>query len=426
MSDWVTRTLGEWASVVSGGTPARDNPDYWGGEYLWVTPTDITACRTNTLSRTAESITKSGLLSSSAKLIPEGTILLTSRASIGLSKIAGHSLCTNQGFKNLVPGKAIDGLFLFYQTQRIRSEFERFAAGSTFLEINKRDTERIRLSAPAEITHQRRVASILVKVDVAIEKTESLIEKYQHIKAGLMHDLFTRGVLPNGQLRPRREEAPELYQNTAIGWIPSDWRVKKCAELCSRICVGIVIQPSQYYVESGVPALRSANVRENGITLENVVYISPEANSLLSKSQIRAGDIVSVRTGYPGTSAVVPLDLHGFNCIDIIVSTPNSEVDSEYLCEWINSSNGKGQVLRAQGGAAQQHFNVGEMQSLLVALPQYAEQIAIKERLRAVQAKISTELVNMRKLQAQKSGLMQDLLTGKVPVPVPEHEATDG
>ena len=72
---------------------------------------------------------------------------------------------------------------------------------------------------------QQKIATILSTTDTAIEKTEALIEKYQQIKAGLMHDLFTRGVLPNGQLRPSREEAPELYYETEIGWIPKEWRV---------------------------------------------------------------------------------------------------------------------------------------------------------------------------------------------------------
>ncbi len=76
--------------------------------------------------------------------------------------------------------------------------------------------------------------NILSTIDTAIEQTEALIEKYQHIKAGLMHDLFTRGVLPNGQLRPPREQAPELYQETAIGWIPREWQYELLDNLAHR------------------------------------------------------------------------------------------------------------------------------------------------------------------------------------------------
>ena len=253
-------------------------------------------------------------------------------------------------------------------------------------------------------------------------------DKYQQIKAGLMHDLFTRGVLPNGQLRPPREHAPELYQETPIGWIPREWQLQRCANLCTRICVGIVIQPTQYYVTDGVPALRSANVREEGIDLSDFVFISPNSNNLLAKSQIKTGDILSVRTGYPGTSAVVPIEFNGANCIDILISSPTQEVSSDYLCDWINSSFGKEQVLRLQGGMAQQHFNVGEMRNLLVALPPLEEQLRITNRASAVKIRLRLEASRLEKLRIQKLGLMQDLLTGKVPVEVvePVKELADG
>jgi type I restriction enzyme S subunit len=154
----------------------------------------------------------------------------------------------------------------------------------------------------------------LKTVDQAIENTNFLINKYQKIKAGMMYDLFTRGVDSNGRLRQTRAQQPYLYKKTSIGWIPKEWDVQQCSQLCSRITVGIVIQPTKYYVEEGVPAFRSANVREDGLDSYNLVYISPFSNALLSKSQIKTGDILSVRTGYPGTSAVVLMNL-----MDVIV-----------------------------------------------------------------------------------------------------------
>ncbi|QQD30264.2 restriction endonuclease subunit S [Pseudomonas simiae] len=420
---WRNSLLGDLVEITSGGTPSRDISEYWQGDIPWVTPTDVTACRTNYLFATADRITKKGLLNSSAKVLPAGSILFTSRATVGVSKIASVPVCTNQGFKSLTPLPGIDGVFLFYQVQRLRGEFERFAAGSTFPEINKKDTARVLIPHPEDPWAQKKIAAILTAIDATIQKTEAVIAKYQQIKAGLMHDVFTRGVLANGQLRPSREQAPELYQETKIGWIPREWDLKRCADLCKRICVGIVIQPTQYYVDEGVPALRSANVREDGIDPINFVYISAASNQLLAKSQVKAGDIVSVRTGYPGTSAVIPPEFQGANCIDILISTPGERINSEYLCDWINSSFGKGQVLRQQGGMAQQHFNVGEMRELLVALPDLDEQMKIRSKINAVASKLAIDRVFLEKLRTQKLGLMQDLLTGKVPIKVDAPEA---
>jgi len=320
----------------------------------------------------------------------------------------------------LRPTANVDPVFAGFvaQSDTVFSAAIRTEEGTKMPRGSWRDIKTVNVFLPSDKKAQRKIAAILTTIDTAIEKTEALIAKYQQIKAGLMHDLFTRGVLPNGQLRPPRDQAPELYQESAIGWIPRDWRLERCVELCSRICVGIVIQPTQYYVTDGVPAFRSANVREVGIDPSDLVYISPYANAVLAKSQIKTGDILSVRTGYPGTSAVVPPEFNGANCIDILISSPNSTVRSEYLCDWINSTFGKEQVLRQQGGMAQQHFNVGEMRELLVALPQPAEQCQITNRSDSIRIILRVEAERLQKLRQQKLGLMQDLLTGKVPVPV--------
>jgi len=199
------------------------------------------------------------------------------------------------------------------------------------------------------------------------------------------------------------------YKQTEVGIVPSDWNIKPCTSLSDLITVGIVIRPAQYYVKQGVPALRSANIREDGINDIDMVFISEKANRLLSKSQVRVGDLLTVRTGYPGTTAVVPPSFAGSNCIDLLIMRPSKDVNSKYLSYWINSSHGKDQVLRNQGGLAQQHFNVGELRNLLVALPPtLAEQQAIAEALSDADALLTS-------LDALIA--MQELLTGKKRLP---------
>ncbi|MDP1999379.1 MAG: restriction endonuclease subunit S [Rhodoferax sp.] len=345
-----------------------------------------------------------------------GSVLMSVRAPVGTMNYADQDYCIGRG---LAAFKAKPGIanttFLKHAVEQNSGFLHRRSQGSTFAAVSSGDVRTLPIPNFG-FDKQNEIAAILTSIDTAIEKTEALIGKFQHIKAGLMHDLFTRGVLPNGTLRPPRTEAPELYQQTPIGWIPKEWALERCIDLCPRICVGIVIQPTQYYVVDGVPAFRSANVREDGIDATNFVYISPVANNLLVKSQLKTGDIVSVLTGYPGTSAVVPLEFHGANCIDILISSPGEKVSSEYLCDWINSSFGKEQVLRLQGGMAQQHFNVGEMRELLVALPSRAEQLLIRNRAKSVEKKLRLEKSLQEKFTKQKLGLMQDLLTVKVPV----------
>jgi type I restriction enzyme S subunit len=207
------------------------------------------------------------------------------------------------------------------------------------------------------------------------------------------------------------------YKQTDLGVIPKEWKVKPCSEISTLITVGIVIRPTQYYVPQGVPAFRSANIREDGLDISNLVFISHRANTQLVKSQVRAGDVLTVRTGYPGISIVVPPEFAGSNCIDILITRPSKALSSEYLAAWINSPSGKGQVLRSQGGLAQQHFNVRDLRHLLVALPDLPEQRAIASALADVDALLGALTKIIDKKRDLKKAAMQQLLTGQKRLP---------
>ena len=210
---------------------------------------------------------------------------------------------------------------------------------------------------------------------------------------------------------------PPGYKQTEVGVIPEAWDTRPCSELSERIMVGIVIRPSQYYVRHGVPAFRSANIREDGITDIDLVFISDSSNALLAKSQTRTGDVLTVRTGYPGTSAVVRAAHAGCNCIDILITRPSKKLDSDWLAIWINSPFGKEQVLRNQGGLAQKHFNVGDMRNLVVALPPLPEQRAIATALSDVDALLAAQDRLIAKQRDLKQAAMQQLLTGQTRLP---------
>ena len=269
----------------------------------------------------------------------------------------------------------------------------------------------IELSLPISESEQTKIAEILSTVDQAIEQTQDLIAKQQRVKTGLTQDILTRGIDEHGNLRG---EQTHQFKDSPLGRIPMEWEVQPCIALCREIVVGIVIRPMQYYRPDGVPVLRSANVKVNRITSDALVFMSDKDNEKLSKSRLHKGDLVTVRTGYPGTTGVIPPELDGSNCVDIVISRPNHEkVRSEFLSIWINSDHGKRQVLEGQGGLAQQHFNVGEMRTLLVKVPDINEQKIIENLLILRSTAIDELTENQQKLRSLKTALMQDLLTGK-------------
>jgi type I restriction enzyme, S subunit len=315
----------------------------------------------------------------------------------------------------------VDSVYLARQiaSPRIARYFGQQANGTTRYGLNIKPVESTAIWL-APLTEQRRIAEILDTADAAIQKTVALIAKLKQMKAGLLHDLLTRGIDENGELREKHCKKQPL----TVGHVPFSWEIKRCDELCHEIVVGIVVRPVQYYTDRGVPVLRSANIKPNGIDPSDLVFMSDENNERMSKSMVRAGDVVTVRTGYPGTSCVVSEEFDRSNCVDILISRPTKEVRSDFLAIWINSDFGKGQVLRQQSGLAQQHFNVGELKELRVAKPSLDEQDRIVACLKHAQDRIDREFQVWEKFRLLKAGLMHDLLTGEKRVNQPALVAT--
>ena len=189
---WVTRLLGEIASIRSGGTPSTFDARLWDGDIPWCTPTDITALGTRKyLSRTSRTITDLGLVTSSAELIPAGSIVMTSRATIGECAINTVPVTTNQGFKNFVPTNGVDAEFLYYLLQTQRSGFISLCGGSTFLEIGKGQLVRYEVVIPPTLAEQTAIATVLSDLDAELAAFEARRDKTRALKQGMMQELLT-------------------------------------------------------------------------------------------------------------------------------------------------------------------------------------------------------------------------------------------
>lgn len=139
--------------------------------------------------------------------------------------------------------------------------------------------------------------------------------------------------------------------------------------LCERITVGHVGPMANSYSGSGVPFLRSQDIGEFRISTSNIKFIPPEFDQKLKKSRLKAGDVAIVRTGYPGTAAVVPQELDGANCADLVILTPGPALDAWFVACLLNSAWGRGHVSGVLVGVAQQHFNVGAARDLKAVFP---------------------------------------------------------
>ena len=197
---WRVKPLGDLTTIVSGGTPRTAVPSYWNGGIPWCTPTDITGEAGRYLSRTERTISREGLDQSGAQLLPVGSLLLCTRATIGEVKIAVVPTATNQGFKSLVPLPGISSEFLYYTVLTLKDELASKGTGSTFLEVSKRDVAALELKVPA-LDEQSAIAEVLADADDEIDLLKRRLGKAIAMKTGMMQELLT------GRIRLRVDEA---------------------------------------------------------------------------------------------------------------------------------------------------------------------------------------------------------------------------
>lgn len=272
----------------------------------------------------------------------------------------------------------------------------------------------------APLPQQRRIAEILATVDEAIDQTAALMTKTQSIKAGLMQDLFTRGVMPDGQLRPPREDAPKLYTKSPLGWIPKEWVVECLGDLTpssSQICYGIV-QPGDYHYD-GVPIVAIYNL--------NADYDSAHRSSQLverayARSRIHEGDVLLSIKGSIGRVDVTPPGFTGNISRDVARIRPRAGIQSLWLRYALESKPMQTLLDRISVGTTRLELSIGRLKKVQIALPQEQEQNRIAQRIAAADGHLDTRNADLLKLESVKQGLMEDLLSGRVRVPIDERK----
>jgi type I restriction enzyme S subunit len=273
------------------------------------------------------------------------------------------------------PGKMdTDFLFYFLSTKVVflRDKSQGLAQGV----VTRDMIEALQLKLPP-LVEQRRIAAILDAADALRRKRRESLEMFQCLKASLFDHAFGDPVLN-----------------------PKNWARRKMEDICARLTVGIVVKPASYYRDAGVPAIRGTNIKPWGIDLSDVVFFSEEDNAnRLRKTRVWEDDLVIVRSGRPGLTAVVPKHLHGANSIDVLIATlDKTQVRPAFLKDFLNSGGGKRIVTSESRGQIQQHFNVGSLSEALVYCPplqiqdKYLENISRTDRITDAARKHLSEL----------------------------------
>ena len=186
---WEQRKLGELADIVGGGTPSTGVSEYWDGDIDWYAPAEITD--QIFINSSQRKITAEGFAHSSARMLPEGTVLFTSRAGIGKTAILQRKGCTNQGFQSIVPHKdVLISYFIFSRTEELKEYGETIGAGSTFVEVSGKQMAEMELMMPPTIDEQRQIGTYFHNLDNLITLHQRKLEKLKNLKKACLEKMF--------------------------------------------------------------------------------------------------------------------------------------------------------------------------------------------------------------------------------------------
>jgi type I restriction enzyme S subunit len=315
----------------------------------------------------------------------------------------------------------IDPVFLCKQlsSERVSRYFGQRAAGSTRYGLSNSALANTPIPM-FKLANQKKIAAILISLDKTIEKTEALIAKYQQIKAGLMHDLFTRGVLPNGQLRPPRSEAPQLYQETEIGWIPREWEVETLRTACDWYSGGTPSKRNETWWKGALPWLSPKDMKRFELS-DTEDHVTRQAALSGSRIVPKGSVFIVVRGMILAHSFPVVMNRteFAFNQ-DVKAVICRSSLINRFLAYWFVANTDLFLKKTTESTHGTKRFDLNDLYKIEIGVPSKLEQQRVIDRLDIVEKRIDAEIEKRNKLSAQKIGLMQDLLTGKVRVQVNE------
>ena len=325
-----------------------------------------------------------------------------------------------QNFEDLSPEFAS---YLF-RGNEVRKTISDLAQGSTRYNLSKGILfDKLYLNLPP-LPQQRKIALILSTCDTVIAKIEESIAKYQAIKQGMMHDLFTRGIdLSTGKLRPKYQDAPELYKESELGMIPKDWEVNELDKITSLITDGAHFSPVPQ--EKGMPIGNVKDMTSSGFKYETCTRILPEVFNLLARQNCspKNGDVLLSKDGTIGRVIYFTDERPIVLLSSIAIIRSNESVHPLFLANALESEYFDKSLYALLSGSALKRITLKDIQKIKIVVPKnIKEQKLFNKSISSITKKLSVEKANLLKHVKLKSGLMQDLLSGKVEVSVSKEE----
>lgn len=409
-SHWDCTALKRLCSLITGLTPPTQNEDNYADEgYPWVRPEDLNESGFGTHASKYVSDIGWKLL----RHIKPNSTLICCIGTIGKCGYVKETVSTNQ---QITAATFRDcERFNYYLLQAARAQLEELATGNVLKILNSE-----RLGALNVVKVNRKEADTIAefldhettKIDDLIEKQQQLIELLKEKRQAVISHAVTKGLNPDV---PMKDSGVEW-----LGDVPEHWTISRYKFCTSRVIVGIAEAATHAYSDSGTPIIRSTNIKEEGLNTTDLLYLKNEFARQNESKYLFSNDIVTVRTGYPGISAVIPETLNGSHCFTNLISTPLHSQHAKYLTEYLNSAMGKEYFALNGWGSAQKNISVPILQNFPIAYPDSDEQREISTFVIDKRDEFSHLLEkadeSIRLMLERRTALISAAVTGKIDV----------
>lgn len=418
--NWCWTKLGDITEIIGGGTPSSTVMEYYfEGTIPWISPADLSGYTDIYISKGAKNITKLGLEKSSAKMLPTNTVCLSSRAPIGYVVIAENPLCTNQGFKNFLPALCYLPRYLYWYLKGNKELLERYASGTTFLELSASKAGLVEFPLPPLSEQQRivdRIESLFAKLDEAKEKVQDTLDSFETRKAAILHKAFT------GEL------TAQWRKEHGVGM--ESWRTVTFKDACLKITDGThhspVNTPTGEYMY-----VTAKNIKETGIDLTSITFVSKDAHDeIYSRCDVQYGDVLYIKDGATTGIATVNTIEEPFSLLSsVAVLRPDKkQIMAEYMVYNLNSSKTKAMMINNMSGNAITRLTLSKIKTAQItvcSLDEQAEIVRLLDNLLAKeqQVKEAAEGV-MEQIDLLKKAILARAFRGELGTNDPSEESS--
>lgn len=391
MAEWKECTISEIGTVVGGATPSTKKAEnYEGGTIAWITPKDLSTFKGRYISNGERNITETGLKSCSTQLLPKNTVLFSSRAPIGYVAIAQNEVCTNQGFKSVIPNSDTDPLFLFYLLKYNKDKIENMGSGTTFKEVSGNTMKSIKVKVPCEYEEQKKIASILGALDDKIEENERINNNLLQQAVAIYQSFFSQeSNLNNAKISDVALNVTDGVHNTVIDTPNGDYFLLSCKN-----------------IKGGCLSIGTSERKIDKNTFDK----------LRKRTKLSKGDVLISSVGTVGELLMLNVEPTNYEFQrSVAIVKPNPLiVSSAYL--YLSLLTRKTELINAAHGAVQQCLFISDIAEFPMSIPNKDELVRFTDIVTPLFDLItSNENENVR-LCCLRDTLLPQLLSGKIDV----------